>query len=166
MPYTGKVTTLSTGKQLYTTPAPYELALGYHRAVRKGPFIFVSGSTALLPTPKTDSSDRPTYVLQHPGDAYAQTIAAFGESLRAVEALGGTKADVVRIRMYAARHADAGGVTRAMSEVFGTQRERKEGEGEGGVAVAATLLVLGHEGGGGFIDKDMLVEVEVDAVVG
>jgi enamine deaminase RidA (YjgF/YER057c/UK114 family) len=157
-----QTTTLPSGKLTYTTPSTFEAKLGYHRAIRKGPFIFVSGTTALRPSP---SSPTETYALAGPGDAHAQTHAAFTESLVAVEALGGTKADVVRVRMYVARQEDTEKVGRAFAEIFGTGRMVGEKEEES-VAVAATMVVLGAEGGGGFVDPEMLVEVEIDAVVG
>jgi enamine deaminase RidA (YjgF/YER057c/UK114 family) len=153
----------------YTTSNPYERTIRYRRAVRRGPFIFVSGTTAIDPSTQT---------LQHPGDAYLQAKAAFAESLRAVQALGGNRDGVVRVRMFVARQDGCEGVGRAFREVLGwvDGDEVEGGEGKestdgapgvsesgGGFAgCAATMVVLGT---GGFVQDDMLVEVELDAVV-
>ncbi|KAH0614564.1 uncharacterized protein H6S33_000200 [Morchella sextelata] len=128
-------------KASYKTPNPYESLFGYSRAVRKGPFIFVSGTTSIMP----DSAG----AVQYPGDAYRQTVVAFRESLKAVEALGGTKEDVVRVRMFVASMDECDEVGRGMKEVFGA--------GEW----AATMIA-----GAGFVRQEIRVEVEVDAVVG
>ena len=62
-------------------------------SIGKGPFIFVSGTTSLADTGRE---------IQHLGDASKQTEMAFVEALKAVEALGGGKGDVCRVRMFVA----------------------------------------------------------------
>lgn len=74
------------------TPNPFESLFGYHRAVRKGPFIFVSGTTALLPN----------NTVAFPNNSFAQAKAAFEIAVAAVEKLGGCKRDVCRVRMFVA----------------------------------------------------------------
>jgi enamine deaminase RidA (YjgF/YER057c/UK114 family) len=76
-----------------TTGNPYEQRFGYHRAIRRGPFIFVSGTTAI---------DKSTGKLQAPGDASAQAALAMKECISAVEALQGKREDVCRVRMFVA----------------------------------------------------------------
>ncbi|ETN43886.1 uncharacterized protein HMPREF1541_11017 [Cyphellophora europaea CBS 101466] len=159
--------TKAGSKTFYTTTNPFEQSFGYHRALRHGPHIHVSGTTALNPT---------TQCLQHPNDPYLQAHAAFAEALEAVRALGGQVHDVVRVRMFVKRVEDCDGVGRAFGEVFGGaagqggvrggggEEGGREGSGEV-VGCAATMVVLGAEGGGGFVDEGMLVEVEVDAYV-
>lgn len=129
-----------TSKTSFKTANPYEKSFGYSRAVKKGPFIFVSGTTSI--SPDENGEDR------FPGDAYRQTVVAFQEALKAVKALGGTKEGVARVRMFIASKQDCDEVGRGMKEVFG--------EGEW----AATMIA-----GVGFVRKEILVEVEVDAVV-
>lgn len=59
--------------------------------MRKGPFIFVSGTTAIDPQ---------SGKLKGKGDAYAQAVAAMSRCRDAVEKLGGKVGDVVRVRMF------------------------------------------------------------------
>jgi enamine deaminase RidA (YjgF/YER057c/UK114 family) len=114
---------------------PWEDRIGYSRAVTAGPFVLVSGCTSTL------DGD-----VQHIGDAHAQTLAAFGVALAAVELAGLAATDVVRTRMYLKHASDADAVGRAHHELFGEIRP------------AATMLVVA-----GFLDQRMLVEVDVDA---
>lgn len=137
----------SGAKQFYDTANPYEKRFGYHRAVRKGPFIFVSGTTAIDPT---------TGVLEGREDAYFQAVCAFQEGLKAVTALGGSVGDVVRLRMYVARHEDTEEVGKAFSFHFKGATDRALEE----AGAAATMLVVGS-----FVDPEMLVEIELDAIV-
>ena len=125
--------------QHFRTNNPYEAKFGYSRAVRKGPFIFVSGTTSIDPT---------SGELRHPGSAYDQAIAIFEEIVRAVTALGGVKSDVVRVRMFVAKDEDAGKVGEALRDTLGS------------VGPAATMIV-----GAQFVSSEMLVEIEADAVV-
>jgi len=114
---------------------PWEDVVGYSRAVVAGPFIHVSGSTSFA-----DGA------VQHPGDAYAQTLAAFGVVRRALEQAGATLDDVVRTRMYLSDIGNEADVARAHKELFDHVRP------------AATILEISR-----FVSPDMLVEVEVDA---
>lgn len=123
----------------YSTANPYELKFGYSRAVRKGPFIAVSGTTSTSPV---------TGVVQHPDSAYEQTLTVFNEIITAIEALDGAKTDVIRLRMFVKMEEDAGDVSRALKEVFGE------------VAPAATMVF-----GVTFVSPDMRVEIEADAIV-
>jgi len=150
MDISSKVTSSQKGaKQYYDTANPFEKRFGYHRAVRKGPFIFVSGTTAISPE---------TGVLQNPGNAALQAGTAFNEALRAIRALGGDVEDVIRVRMFVAKQEDTEGVGKAFSDVFNAA---SSGE-DSGIGTAATMLVVGE---GGFVDPKMLIEVELDAVV-
>ncbi|KAG2009530.1 hypothetical protein CC2G_012454 [Coprinopsis cinerea AmutBmut pab1-1] len=128
-----------TQVQKHTTSNPYEAQFGYSRGVRKGPFIFISGTTSIDPS---------TGVLLHPTSAYLQSIQIFQEIIRAVEALGGKKEDVVRVRMFVTRDEDTGEVGRALKEALGD------------VGPAATMIV-----GARFVREEMKVEIEADAVV-
>jgi enamine deaminase RidA (YjgF/YER057c/UK114 family) len=114
-----------------------ELA-GYSRATRAGGRISVSGTTASA----ADGS------ALHPGDTYGQTLAALRRGTDAVEALGGSTADVVRSRVFLVPTADWQEAARAHREVLGE------------VAPANTMLYVA-----GLIGEGLLVEVELDAEV-
>ena len=77
--------------QKISSGGPWESVVGYSRAVVAGPWVLVSGSTATV-----DGE------LRHVGDAYGQTIEAFGVVRRALEQAGLTLNDVVRTRLYLA----------------------------------------------------------------
>ena len=157
----------------HTTNNPYEVRIGYSRAVRRGPFVFVSGTTALDPDSITPGC--PEGIIVHADcTAYDEAAVAFREAVKAVEALGGSKGDVVRVRMYV-RSDDLGGHRReevnegewdkaiAVSEseddrVEGVGRAMKEALGD--VAPAATMIL-----GVKFVRAEMKVEIELDAVV-
>lgn len=114
---------------------PWEDAFGYSRAVRAGPFVFVSGCTATV-----DGH------VVHPDDPYEQTVVAFGVAVTALERAGFAIHDVVRTRMSVVSVDDCESVGRAHRAVFGDVRP------------AATMVVVA-----GLIDPAMRVEVEVDA---
>ncbi|KAG6838556.1 hypothetical protein C0991_010710, partial [Blastosporella zonata] len=130
---------MSQISQRHQTSNPYEVEFGYSRAVRRGPFIFVSGTTSIDPT---------TGAVQHPESAYQQAQATFSEIVRAIEALGGTREDVTRVRMFVTAEEDTGDIGRALKESFGD------------VGPAATMIV-----GAKFVRPEMKVEIEADAVV-
>lgn len=121
------------------TTNPYESKFGYSRAIRRGPFIFVSGTTSICPS---------TGDVLHPTSAYDQSCTIFAEIVRAIEALGGKKEDVVRVRMFVTRDEDGEDVGRALKEAFGE------------VEPAATMIL-----GVRFVKEEMRVEIEADAVV-
>ena len=125
---------------VFSTSNPYEKDFAYSRAVRRGPFISVSGTTAISPA---------TGELQHPGSAYLQACAIFDEIFRAIAALGGTRTDITRMRMFVVAQDDAGDVARAMKDAM-----------DGHTAFAATMIC-----GANFVQDDMKVEIEADAVV-
>lgn len=133
-------TSIQTQTLKHFTSNPYESLFGYSRAVRRGPFIFVSGTTSIDPS---------TGLIQHPTSAYDQTQAIIAEIIRAVEAVEGCRDDIVRVRMFVTYDADTGGVGRAFKEALGQD-----------VMPAATMIV-----GARFVDENMRVEIEADAVV-
>ena len=114
---------------------PWEQSIGYSRAVVAGPYIHVSGSTATVDG-----------VLQHEGDAYGQAKVAFQVIEKALLSGGHSLQDVVRTRMYLAKAEDMDAVGRVHGELFSAIRP------------AATMLA-----GIQFINKAMLVEIEVDS---
>ncbi|KAF9269373.1 YjgF-like protein [Marasmius fiardii PR-910] len=132
---------MSTETRTFRTQNPYEIKFNYCRAVRKGPFIFVSGTTSI---------DGETGALIHPDSVFDQATQIFNELKRAVESLGGTKEDIVRVRMFVKNPADQGEVAKALKDAeFGTEQ-----------GPATTMIA-----GAAFVHNDMKVEIEADAVV-
>lgn len=82
------------------------------------------------------------------GDVYGQTRAALAKALAAAAELGGSPEDVIRTRLLLAAGCDWEGAVRAHRETF-----------EGIEPANTTYFVAG------FIPDDVLVEVELDAVV-
>lgn len=117
----------------------WETAAGYSRAARTGCCIAVSGTT--------DHS--PDGTAAHPGDVEAQTRACLQRALAAVEALGGTREQVLRTRLLLVPGADWAGAARAHAELLGD------------VAPANTTLYVA-----GLVGEGFLVEVELDACTG
>lgn len=135
-------------KQYHLTSSPFEARIGYYRAVRHGQQIFVSGTTAV------DSNSPPSAPqILFPGDARQQTRIALTESINAIKSLGAKGAEnVVRVKMFVSRHEDCAAVGQGFTEILG-----RDGAA---IGTTATMLVVN-----GFVDKQMLVEVEVDAIV-
>jgi enamine deaminase RidA (YjgF/YER057c/UK114 family) len=122
----------------FADEAVWQETAGYSRAARRGRRIAVSGTT----------SSGPDGSVRHPGDCYRQTTEAIATALRAVEALGGTAADVLHTRVYLAPGASWEDAARAHREAFGEVRPAN-----------TTVHVAALVGDG------LLVEVELDAEV-
>jgi enamine deaminase RidA (YjgF/YER057c/UK114 family) len=114
---------------------PWEDAFAYSRAVVVGPFAYVSGCTSTVDGEVT-----------HVGDAYEQTLEAFGVAEIALRQAGFSLSDAVRTRMFIVDIADGQSVGRAHKKLFDAVRP------------ASTMVQVA-----GLIDSAMRVEVEVDA---
>jgi enamine deaminase RidA (YjgF/YER057c/UK114 family) len=121
--------------KLISSGGPWESVIGYSRAVKAGPYVHVSGTTATVDG-----------VLQHEGDAYGQTKVAYQIIEQALAQVGYGFQDVVRVRIYLKNESDMDLAGKANGELFSEIRP------------ALTILA-----GVNFINPAMLVEVEVDA---
>jgi enamine deaminase RidA (YjgF/YER057c/UK114 family) len=120
----------------FSSGAPWEPVVGYSRAVRCGPHVWVSGTTA------TDAEGR----LVGAGDARAQALQAIANIARALERAGASLKDVVRTRIYVTDMSRWEEIGRAHGEIFGNVRP------------ACTMVEVSC-----LIDPEMLVEIEADA---
>ena len=123
--------------QLISSGSPFEAKMGYSRAVVKGGWCFISGTTGYDYT-----------TMQMPAGIADQARNCFATIAGVLDQAGFTMADIVRVQYSVANASLVDALIPVLGETLGTIRP------------AATMVIAG------LIRPEMLVEIEVTAFKG
>lgn len=127
---------MSAERKLFSSGSPFESVVGFSRAVRVGPFVHVSGTTASGPDGPVGADDA--------GEQAAEVLARIAAAL---DDAGSGLADVVRTRVYLTDIQDFESVARAHAEVFS------------GIRPSTTFVEVSA-----LANPALLVEIEAEAI--
>jgi len=123
----------------YSSGAPLEEIAGYSRMVKVGPFVYIGGTTAVLP-------DGTVYGEENP---YEQTKYVLEKQVELLKKAGSKKEEVIKVKVYTTDMKYAPEISKAYSEIF------KE------IKPLCTFV------GTPMLNRPtQLVEIEMDAIVG
>lgn len=125
-------------RENFSSGGPWEGIAGYSRAVRVGPFVYVSGTTAV----GTDGK------IVGVGDVYIQTVQILKTIESSLKRAGASLEDVIRTRVYVTNITEAEKVCKALNEFFQH------------ILPTSTLVEVK-----GLIMPELLVEIECDALI-
>src|SRR4051794_25599876 len=124
-------------RTIFSSGSKWEPLVGYSRAVKVGPFVSISGTSASGPDGPVGGADA--------GKQAAEIFSRLAEALRTA---GADVGDVVRTRVYLTDLADFDAVAKEHAALFSEIRP------------ATTFLQITA-----LASSDLLVEVEVDAII-
>lgn len=125
-------------KTKYSSGAKWEDIVGYSRTVKVGSTVFITGTTAV------DENG----IIVAVNDAYNQARFIFMKIQKYLEQAGARLEDVVRNRIYVKDISQWEIIGKAHAEFFGE------------IKPCCTMVEVRK-----FVDKDMLVEVETEAII-